>query len=300
MKVILTGSTGFVGSNLLRSADDQQGFEFCELNLRLSLPVALPSALAIIHLAGKAHDLAGKSDDKEYFSVNYGITKELYDLFLLSDVTNFFYFSTVKAAADTVKTVLHEDVSPRPKTPYGKSKLLAEEYILAQPLPPGKRVFILRPCMIHGPGNKGNLNLLFKLVKYGIPYPLAAFENRRSFLSIANVSFVINRLLHDPKIPGGIYNLADDVPLSTNQVVSIISDGIGRKPRLFKIKTSYIRSIAMLGDYLRLPVNSETLKKLTDSYVVSNEKIKAALNIKNFPVSSKDGLLNTIKSFHAK
>ena len=82
--------------------------------------------------------------------------------------------------------ILTEDTIPNPKTHYGISKLQAENYILDQKLPEGKRVYILRPCMIHGPGNKGNLNLLYTLVKKGFPWPLGAFENQRSFLSIDN------------------------------------------------------------------------------------------------------------------
>ena len=69
--------------------------------------------------------------------------------------------STVKAVADEVKGILSEDEIPNPKTHYGISKRKAEEYLLSKELPLGKRLYILRPCMIHGPGNKGNLNLLF-------------------------------------------------------------------------------------------------------------------------------------------
>lgn len=59
----------------------------------------------------------------------------------------------------------------------------------------GKQVYILRPCMIHGPGNKGNLNLLYNVVKKGIPWPLGSFENRRSFTSIDNLCYVVEGLL---------------------------------------------------------------------------------------------------------
>ena len=93
------------------------------------------------------------------------------DSFLHSDARKFVFFSSVKAAADTVKDeFLTEDVVPQPKGPYGESKIKAEEYILikrAEYEAKGKQVYILRPCMIHGPGNKGNLNLLFNVVSKG-------------------------------------------------------------------------------------------------------------------------------------
>ena len=60
--------------------------------------------------------------------------------------------------------------------------------------------------MIHGPGNKGNLNLLYNVVKKGIPWPLGDFENRRSFTSIDNLCYVIEGLL-TKEVPTGIYHM---------------------------------------------------------------------------------------------
>src|SRR5690606_34965976 len=131
------------------------------------------------------------ADDEIYFKINRDLTIQLFNEFLKSSSKDFFYFSSVKAATDSVEGYLDEDFVAYPVTPYGKSKLAAEEHLLNQKLPEGKRVFIIRPCMIHGPGNRGNLNLLYKIVKKGIPWPLAAFENQRSFLSIDNLNFLI-------------------------------------------------------------------------------------------------------------
>jgi nucleoside-diphosphate-sugar epimerase len=207
--------------------------------------------------------------------------------------------SSVKAAADSADGVLAEDIIPEPKTPYGQSKLKAEEYLWSQAWPRDKRVFILRPCMIHGPGNKGNLNLLYKFVQKGIPYPLAAYENKRSFLSINNLNFVIEQLLGNTSIPGGIYNLADDIPLSTNKVINIMANINGTKPKLWKIHPGMIDFLAKIGDKLHLSLNSKRLKKLTESYIVSNEKIKKVLKITQLPLSSEDGLKLTIQSFRS-
>jgi len=299
MKIFLTGSSGFVGQSLLKHFGDNNLVEISSINLRDRLPEILESANSLIHLAGKAHDLKNTSKPQEYFEVNYNKTKELYDLFLQSDIKDFIYFSSVKAVADTVDGVLIEDEVPSPLTPYGLSKQQAEGYLLNKDLPMGKRLFIIRPCMIHGPGNKGNLNLLYKVVKKGIPYPLAGFENQRSFLSIENLNYIIERILRDQSIPGGIYNVADDEALSTNQVIEIMAEANESKARLWKINSGIIRTIASIGDKLHLPLNSERVKKLTESYVVSNEKIKHALKIEKLPISSKEGLLATIRSFRS-
>src|SRR5690606_11404913 len=128
----------------------------------------------------------------------------------------------------------------KPYTPYGKSKLEAEQYLVEQPLPEGKRLFIIRPCMIHGPGNKGNLNLLYKVVEKGIPWPLAAFHNQRSFLSIDNLSYLIEQMLVQAELSSGVYNFADDEGLSTNELVALISTTLGKKPKLWHIPSGLI------------------------------------------------------------
>lgn len=295
--IILTGGTGFVGSHLITHLKNDFKVSLLDLRDPNVLNRELEGSIAVVHLAGKAHDLKKTSNDDEYYKINTDLTKQLFNLFLHSDSRDFIYFSSVKAVADTVGDVLTESVLPNPLTPYGKSKQLAEEYLLSKMLPNNKRVFIIRPCMIHGPGNKGNLNLLYSVVKKGIPYPLAAFENKRSFLSIDNLNYIIGRILKDEKIEGGIYNVSDDEPLSTNKVIAVIARASGLKPRLWKINKAIVRGLASVGDKLHLPLNSERLKKLTESYVVSNEKIKKALNIDKLPLSSSEGLSLTINSF---
>lgn len=296
MKVQITGASGFVGQNLLNYLQNH-GFETTSLSLRNeSWKTNFDTqANAIIHLAGKAHDTKNTSEASDYFKINTELTKELFDAFLQSEANDFIYFSSVKAAADEVHGVLDENVIANPKTPYGISKLKAEEYILSKELPQGKRMFILRPCMIHGPGNKGNLNLLFGFAKKGLPYPLASYENKRSFLSIENLCFAVENLLVQ-NCASGVYQLADDEALSTNEVIELAGKSLGKKATLLKVSKSLINAVAKAGDKLKLPLNSERLQKLTENYLVSNEKIVKAIG-KPFPVSSRDGLLKTFESF---
>jgi nucleoside-diphosphate-sugar epimerase len=296
MKILLTGKSGFVGENLQESLASKYSVE--RLSMRSQDTIHIKEGiLSVIHLAGKAHDTVNVSDPKEYFEVNTELTTILFDQFVKSTARDFIYFSSVKACADTVDGILTEETVPNPLTPYGQSKMQAELYLLRKALPAGKRVFILRPCMIHGPGNKGNLNLLYQIVKKGFPWPLAAFENQRSFLSISNLNYVIRNILDNASIPGGIYQLADDQALSTNQLISLISESEGKNAKLWNLNSGFVRSLARFGDILSLPLNSERLKKLTESYRVDNSKIKDALGIKQFPVSSREGLLITLKSF---
>ncbi len=289
--IFLTGASGFLGTRLLRYFNSAYNIKFYLRGTKLEF-----SSDFIVHLAGQAHDLKNLSKVEDYYSSNTELTKLIFDKFIASSASVFIATSSVKAVADSIDIPLTEGVEPLPQTHYGKSKLLAEYYINSKKIPAGKRVYILRPCMIHGPGNKGNLNLLYKLAKWGLPWPLAAFENKRSFCSVENICFVINELITRDDIPSGIYNVADDEPLSTNEVIEILAESMGKKPRFWQIPRFVIHMIARLGDMIHLPLNTERLTKLTESYVVSNKKLVDALG-KSLPVKSKDGLKLTFESF---
>jgi nucleoside-diphosphate-sugar epimerase len=291
MSIYLTGTSGFVGKNLIEYFKYSNKIVKAKRNTTFEIEEQV-----VIHLAGKAHDLKNVSTPDEYYKVNTELTNEIYDAFLVSNAKVFITLSSVKAVADELNEELLEDAIPNPITHYGKSKLLAEKYILSQPILEDKRVYILRPCMIHGPGNKGNLNLLYGLVSIGFPWPLGLFENSRSYLSIENLCFIIKELIEREDIPSGVYNVSDDIPLSTNEVIKIIADSKKKKAKILNLNKNLIKLIARMGDFFKLPLNSERLKKLTESYTVSNTKIKEALG-KQFPVSSKEGLMKTFKSF---
>ncbi len=290
--IYLTGSSGFVGLNLIDFFNDK----YTIINYQKNTPISINETI-VIHLAGKAHDVKKTSNPEEYYQNNTVLTKIFFDAFLDSDAKVFITLSSVKSVADQVLEELTEENIANPITHYGKSKLLAEQYILSKIIPEGKRVYILRPCMIHGPGNKGNLNFLYNLVSVGIPWPLGAYENKRSFCSIDNLMFIIKELIERDDIPSGVYNVADDVPLSTNEVISILAKSQNRKLKIWNISKSVIKYIAKVGNTLKLPLNEERLRKLTESYVVNNDKLINSIG-KSLPVSSREGLLKTFQSFH--
>ena len=323
MTILITGIHGFVGSNLVAALSGEHTIYGLDIvspikegvlhtftwdNLEKGI---VPDVDAIIHLAGKAHDTKNLAAAEVYFKVNTGLTQKSYDYFLQSSARKFIFFSTAKAAADRVEDVLTEDVIPAPVGPYGESKIKAEEYILSH-MPDtstssvsgmaesdSKKVYILRPCLIHGPGNKGNLNLLYNVVKKGIPWPLGAFENRRTFTSIDNLSFVISGLL-TKEVPSGIYNMGDDEALSTNELIKVICESLGKNAHIWKLPKGLMKGIAKAGGWLHLPLDPERLRKLTENYISSNAKIKTALGIEKMPVRAIDGLKKTLDSFAGK
>ena len=309
MKILITGVHGFVGSNLVKALSKEHtiygldivspikdGVRFTFSWDFLDKEDGIPEVDAIIHLAGKAHDTKNQTVSDVYFKVNTGLTQKIYDYFLASKTAKkFIFFSTAKAAADKVDGILTEDVVPTPVGPYGESKIAAEKYI-QEHLVADKQVYILRPCMIHGPGNKGNLNLLYGVVRKGIPWPLGAFENRRTFTSIGNLCFVINGLL-TKDVPTGIYNMGDDEALSTNELIEEICKSLDKKAHIWKLPKGLMNSVAKVGGALHLPLDSERLRKLTENYISSNAKIKKALGVEKMPIDAREGLKTTLESF---
>ena len=346
MRILITGVHGFVGTNLVDALKREHTIYGLDIispqkeGIRntfswddLEKETMIPEVDAIIHLAGKAHDVKNKSAADVYFKVNTGLTQKIFDYFLVHEsIKKFVFFSTAKAAADKVDGVLTEDVVPAPVGPYGESKIAAEKYILEKfkdyslklkdssevddekvetsnfthttdykqstinSKLSSKDVYIFRPCMIHGPGNKGNLNLLYNMVRKGIPWPLGAFENRRTFTSVENVCFAVNGVL-TKDVPSGIYNMGDDEALSTNELIEEICKSLGKKAHIWKLPKGLMNGVAKIGDWLHLPLNSLRMQKLTENYISSNAKIKAALGVEKMPVDAREGLKVTLDSF---
>lgn len=288
MTILITGAYGFVGTNLCRYLVDK-GHKCLALDIpkakRDDVPysefhswdeldgIDFSKIDAIVHLAGKAHDLKNVSNPQSYFDINVGLTERIFNA-SHGKVPRFVYFSSSKATdADT---------------PYGKSKLAAEQFL-------DGRAIVLRPAMIHGPGNKGNLNLLWGIARRGFPWPLAAFENKRSFTSIGNICAAVEALCERGE--KGIYPIADDEMLSTNRLIELMAEACGRKARLWHLPKGLMRFAARIGDILHLPLNTERLGKLTEDSFVDNSALKKHLGWSKMPIRAEDGMRSTLKSF---
>ncbi|MGC4023576.1 MAG: NAD-dependent epimerase/dehydratase family protein [Cyclobacteriaceae bacterium] len=298
-RILITGVSGFVGTNLvsyLRGKPEYELFGHSRLNEVSNVKLVAKTDAStidenkietVIHLAGIAHDLGGKFKAEDYYRVNFEGTKNVVDEFLKSNATKFIFVSSIKATVDTSSVPAEEMMQPSPVTDYGKSKRMAEEYILSKSWGE-KKFYILRPAMIHGPGNKGNLNLLYKFVRSGLPFPFGAFHNQRSFHSIENFSYAIESLLNK-NIDSGIYHLADDGFLSTTELYRIIAEGLNKKSRVWNLPKGIIELAATITG------KKSMVNKLTEDMMVSNEKIKKEIGA--MPLSMKEGLIKTIRSF---
>lgn len=290
MKIFITGHTGFIGSYFIKNNKNFQYFKYDKNNVDYNVDIFL-------HLAGKAHDINNTNTIDIYLKNNTELTNYIFDQFILSDASTFIFLSSVKASADSIETILTENDIPRPKGSYGVSKLLSEQYIMDKIKKyPNKRVYILRPSMVHGPGNKGNLNLMFKFVTFFKFWPLGAFENYRSYCGIDNLCFVIKKLIYSSSIKSGVYNISDDDSMSTNDLIKLIGITHKKKIYIIPVPKKIIYQICKLGDFLHLPFNTNRLIKLTENYVVSNKKIKTILG-EELPLSALENFTNTFKSF---
>ncbi len=289
--IFVTGANGFVGKNLCSVLEKK----YSVVKYKRNQPIVINEDI-VIHLAGLAQDHVKVSNEEDYFGINTDFTKEVFNAFLKSESQKFIFLSSVKAVTDFYEGVLSEDVLPNPKTVYGLSKLRAEEFILSCTVPTNKKFFVLRPCLIYGPENNGNLKSLFNLVKKGIPWPFGAYQNERSFCYINNLIFILNELIIQDNILSGVYNVADDESLSTNELITLIAQSQNRKPKIWEISKKLINYVALFGDKFNLPLNSESLQKITSSFVVDNRKIISAIR-KPLPNSTREGLQQTFKSF---
>ena len=287
MKFLITGAYGFVGTNLCKYLAEK-GHECLALDIpaakRDDVPYVsfytwdeldkLPVVDAVVHLAGKAHDLKKVASEQSYFDINVGLTEKI---FAAAKTTRFIYFSSSKADANG--------------NAYGRSKLAAEQFL-------NGRAIVLRPAMIHGPGNKGNLNLLWGIARRGLPWPLAAFENKRSFTSIANICAAVEALCERGE--NGIYPIADDEMISTNRLIELIAETCGKRAKLWRVPKGVMRMVARIGDVLHLPLNTERIVKLTEDSFVNNSHLKSQLGWNRMPIRAEEGMRRTLRSFLAQ
>ncbi|WP_333889205.1 NAD-dependent epimerase/dehydratase family protein [Sphingobacterium siyangense] len=298
MKVLLLGARGFIGKNLsiylskdylikqisLRDADWEKEALFGDV---------------FINLVGKAHDHEKKATEADFYHANLELAMKSFQVFKDSSAKLFIHISSLAALEEYESNEpLTEDAICHPSSWYGKSKHAAEEWLLAQEIPKDKRLIILRPPMVHGPGDKGNLKLLFNFVEKGIPYPLIKFKNERSFIGIENFCFFIGQVIQKfNSMQNGIFHIADDEPLSTSDILQIIEEVTDRKVFNIGIPKYLIILMAKIGDFMPFPLNSKRLKKMTGTLLVANNKIKEQLKIEMLPITTREGMIKTIESF---
>lgn len=299
--ITILGGSGFIGQHLEK--DLKLNYNVENVSLRdLNNLSKIQGSDVIINLIGKAHDHKGEATERDYYFSNYDLVKEIYAAFIKSEAYLLIHVSSIAALEEEGSSnALTESMDCNPVSWYGKSKRKAEEFLLSQDIPKGKKIIILRPTMVHGPGDKGNLTLLYNIISKGIPNPLAKYDNKRSFLAIDNFNFLIEQIIEKHKLmSSGIYHMCDDVAISTSYIIECIGRSIDKKVLNLKVPKWIMHGIASVGDIVPLPINTKRLSKLTSNLIVSNNKLKGALAIERLPVDGMKGIEITIASFKNK
>gem|GEM_PF-1599658 len=304
--ILITGSTGFIGRSMVDCLS-QSDFIVDTLDRGKSTNnkvrnsykwdavdlIDLGEYDCIIHLAGKAHDTSQEDSVMDYDKANYELTQTIFNYWREHRKGKFIFLSSILVLGNSYRKTLVETLSPAPKTPYSKSKLKAEQYIMNH-YPKEAQVYILRPSLIYGSGVKGNLKRLMSFVKKRIPMPLKAITAERSYLYLENLNFSIYSIITD-NIESGIYHIADDQKVGMRVLIGQLSSLTNRNPVNIYIPIPFLVALAWLGDILRLPYNSEVHDKLANPLTISNDKLKRALGWDEMPFKFEQGIKDLIK-----
>lgn len=276
MKLLLTGSTGFVGTHFIDKYKDKYNIQkFSFLNDDFSTLDAT-GVDVVFHLSALVHQMGGASAE-EYEKVNVTQTLELAEKAKESGVKQFVFMSTVKVYGEETDDVYTENSECYPEDEYGKSKLKAEQELLKLESEDFV-VSIVRTPIVYGYGVKANIKNLVSLVKKVPVLPFGAIENRRSMVYIGNLCHLVDVVIEQEK--SGIFLASDDEPLSTTRLIEFVAKNLDKKIYLIKIP---------FFDTLLKLLKPSFRKRLYCSLEVDNTLTKERLNLKN-PYSVEDGI----------
>jgi UDP-glucose 4-epimerase len=282
MKIAVTGTTGFVGNRYIRIP--YKDYNKIPLNLRTETTeqMDLQGVNTIVHFAGKAHEMQ-PIPEGIYFKVNFDLTKELAERAKAAGVAHFIYISSTKVYGDEINGVVNEDSDCLPVDAYGKSKRMAEEFLLSMQSPEFA-VAIIRPPLVYGPGVKGNMIRLLELAEKNIPLPFGNSGNARSMVYLDNLVALINHVID--KKAAGVFIGGDALPLSTDRLITLMRKSLGRKPGLISIP-SFMRKILK-------KMRPDMYIRLFGSFEVDNSGTNKKLNFTP-PYSSEEGIHEMVK-----
>ena len=321
--ILVTGATGFIASHLIPLLNQKDWQIIVAVrshsNQPLSTPVktivvgdinkntnwkdALKEVDTVIHLAARAHILQDNASDPEaeFFQVNTLGTSNLVKQAIQANVKHFIFISSIGAITTLSDKILTEESVCQPDTPYGKSKLQAEKDLIELATTSDIAWTILRPTLVYGEGNPGNMERLMKLVQRKLPLPFAALNNRRSFVYVGNLTDAILTIITHPKAANQVFIVSDSEEVSTAQLVRQIADCMELPCSLLPVPLSLLKLMGYLGNSIEILthkpfiLNSSTIDRLSGSLWVDNSKLCYTLDWKP-PYTFKQGLEATLKN----
>ncbi len=295
--IAVTGASGFIGRRLLAHLDaagisyrgvgraaagSSSGpwYRVEGLDDARGLQDAFRGADTVIHLAAQAHDLSSKvrEDETLFDRVNHrGAVAVVEAAARAGTVRRVILLSSVKAVAATSTVPLDEDAVAAPVDAYGRSKLAAERGVAAAARAAGIEHVIIRPPLVYGPGNKGNMARLIGAVSRGLPLPIGGFQGRRSILFVDNLAQALVMAASSPQVAGGTYFVCDAHAPTPAELARCIGEVLGRPARILTIPEPVLAAAARIGDVLsRLVGRSVGLDSYSLSRVNQSLELTAA------------------------
>jgi len=307
MKILVTGANGFIGRHLVATLSSR-GEEVVAVSRHQPTPAArvewrptpdlddgtkwgplLGGCDAVVHLAGVAHRRVTDHDAyaAELQRVNVDATMRLYEASRSCGVQRFIFVSSLAAVTSRSAGLVDETTPARPCNPYGRSKLAAEQALIALNGNDGTSLTVLRPPVIYGRGNPGNMDRIFRLIRSGLPLPFGSLCNRRSFLYVGNFCDAVHKCLLAPVSVAGTYFVSDRCDLSTPELIQLIAEASGRRARLWPFPASLWNMVA------RLQPDGSTAKLVGSLYV----DVAPLMNVLKWspPFTPAQGLRATIE-----
>lgn len=303
MKILITGANGFIGRYLCKSFErdgivlrkavrnsknKRNTVNIGDITEQTSWQAALKNIDTVIHLASKAHVLSNsQADILDYEKINIGGATNLAMQCNLASVKHFIYISSIGVnGCNTSGKPFNESDRPSPCDAYAETKFKAEIEI-RNVLNDNITLCIIRPPLVYGPGNPGNMKLLFNIAAKSIPLPLAGLKNKKSIIYVENLVSAVKLLCINRR--NGLYLISDNESISTSELLINIRDLLNNKAPIFKLPMFLLKSLFFLLG------KSTQFKKLNAELLVSNDKLKKDLNWQP-PFTLSEGLRKTINS----
>lgn len=311
-RILVTGANGFIGTHLCRSlllngykvrgsirgentlVKQSKNIEYLTTGPLESLPEwkrHVQDIDTVVHLAAVS-DVKKKPTEEELkilYKINVESTKRLAEAAVANGARRFILISSIKVNGETNNLDrFSERDFPKPMTPYGKSKLQAEKAVMRVCRGTGTEVVVIRPTIVYGPGSRGNIFRLIRLVSKGYPLPIGGIENRRSIIAVRNLCDLIITCIEKNEAGNELFIAADEGSISTPDLVRAIATIMNKRAILVPIPTNILMALGILLG------KRKEITSLTSSLEVDIGKIKEVLGWRPI-ISFEEALRETVE-----
>ncbi len=290
-RILVTGANGFIGTALCgalchtehvvrRAVRHHTGPHAPDIvavgnvGSNTNWSAALEGIDVILHLAGRAHVMRADASDvarRAYYMTNAEGTECLARAALIAGVRRLVFVSTIKVNGEqTSARAFTENDPPAPEDDYGRSKWEAEQRLAGVARGTGLETVVVRPPLVYGPGVKGNILRLMKLIDRRLPLPLGGIDNQRSLIGLSNMAQALIACIEHPEAAGETFLISDGEDLSTPDLVRALAHALRRPARLLPVPGALLGGIANATGFA-------ALKRLTGSLRVDSTHIQTRI-----------------------